>query len=101
MYIGKLESRSLTPFSSSNPNDRYEIDVKEPVPSTSKVEPILGHVSLLTTALITRNGKRIITGDRDEHIRISEFPCGWNIETYLGGHSRLVEYFESLRFFSF
>ena len=77
-----------------NQTYRYELEVREDL-SVAKIEPVLGHVSLLTTALITRNGKRIITGDRDEHIRISEFPSSYNIETFLGGHSRLITYFLS------
>ena len=51
---------------------------------------ILGHTSLLTTFLLTLDEKYIITADRDEHIRVSWYPQGYNIEMYCLGHQKCV-----------
>ena len=51
-------------------------------------EPLLGHVSLLTAIALTKDGKRIFSADRDEHLRLSNWPNGWDIISYLGGHRR-------------
>ena len=36
--------------------------------------------------LFSGDGKYVITGDRDEHIRVSRFPMGYVIERYCLGH---------------
>ncbi|KAG0306031.1 tRNA (guanine-N(7)-)-methyltransferase non-catalytic subunit trm82, partial [Dissophora globulifera] len=53
-------------------------------------QPILGHVSMATDLALTKDNKYIITSDRDEHIRISQYPKGHNIETYCLGHTSFV-----------
>ncbi|KZT25266.1 WD40 repeat-like protein [Neolentinus lepideus HHB14362 ss-1] len=57
-------------------------------PSGGKL--ILGHTSLLTSFLLTEDEKYIITSDRDEHIRVSWYPQGYNIESYCLGHKKFV-----------
>ncbi|KNZ74606.1 tRNA (guanine-N(7)-)-methyltransferase subunit TRM82 [Termitomyces sp. J132] len=51
---------------------------------------ILGHTSLLYAFLLSQDEKYIITADRDEHIRVSWYPQGYNIEMYCLGHTKFV-----------
>lgn len=39
---------------------------------------------------ITPGDRFVITSDRDEHIRVSRFPNGYNIETFCLGHTDVV-----------
>ncbi|KAJ3560198.1 hypothetical protein NP233_g10997 [Leucocoprinus birnbaumii] len=51
---------------------------------------VLGHASPLNAFLLTNDEKYIITADRDEHIRVSWYPQGYNIEMYCLGHRKYV-----------
>ncbi|KAG6869202.1 hypothetical protein C0993_009065 [Termitomyces sp. T159_Od127] len=51
---------------------------------------VLGHTSLLTALLLSRDEQHIITADRDEHVRVSRFPQGFVIEAYCLGHTKFV-----------
>ena len=53
---------------------------------------VLGHASLLTTFLLTSDEQYIITADRDEHIRVSWYPQGYNVEQYCLGHEKYVPF---------
>ncbi|KAF4593370.1 tRNA (guanine-N(7)-)-methyltransferase non-catalytic subunit trm82 [Pleurotus pulmonarius] len=53
-------------------------------------ELILGHTSLLTSFVLSHDGRYIISADRDEHIRVSWYPKGFNIEMYCLGHTKFV-----------
>ncbi|ONH68381.1 hypothetical protein BON22_1934 [Cyberlindnera fabianii] len=58
----------------------------------SETEPILGHVSMLTdlTVGVHDTKQYVITCDRDEHIRVSNYPQGFIIKDYLFGHKEFV-----------
>ncbi|XP_054283107.1 tRNA (guanine-N(7)-)-methyltransferase non-catalytic subunit wuho [Macrosteles quadrilineatus] len=51
---------------------------------------ILGHLSLLLDILVTPDEQFIITCDRDEKIRVSSYPSGYNIVAFCLGHSEFV-----------
>lgn len=73
--------------------DVYQFQVSDDVVSDEKsMEPILGHVSMLTDILIVNNeGKQsILTADRDEHIRVSAWPHSFIIENWLFGHENFI-----------
>lgn len=59
----------------------------------SALAPCVGHVSLITDLLLREDGEgkqQIITADRDEHIRVSRWPQGWEIEHFLLGQRKFV-----------
>ncbi|CAG8693294.1 2796_t:CDS:2, partial [Funneliformis mosseae] len=66
----------------------YPLDPPEEKQNVSTL--LLGHVSMVTDMTITPNNRYVITCDRDEHIRISRFPKGYNIESYCLGHNQFV-----------
>ena len=51
---------------------------------------VLGHVSLLTNFILTPDERYIVTADRDEHVRVSWYPQGYNIEMFCLGHRKYV-----------
>lgn len=74
-------------------NESYSGNMRDALSShenPSGGELILGHTSLLTTFLVTADGKYIVTADRDEHIRVSWYPQGYTIESYCLGHQKYV-----------
>lgn len=55
--------------------------------------PRLGHVSMITDAILSPSQQHIITADRDEHIRVSRWGpkrAGWVIERFLLGSKSFV-----------
>ncbi len=68
----------------SSPIDQTKTDV------TMQPELRLGHISLLTDMFITRDGKYIVTSDRDEKVRITQYPETYIIQSFLLGHKEAV-----------
>lgn len=64
--------------------DKNFLTLEQQAPKKS----ILGHVSMLTNVIFAKN--HIITSDRDEHIRVTQYPKTYIIERYLFGHSQFV-----------
>lgn len=61
-----------------------------------KLSPIVGHVSMVTDMVLTLDEKYVITSDRDEHIRVSRYPNGYNIESYCMGHTDVITHIDLL-----
>ncbi|KAJ3408068.1 WD repeat-containing protein 4 [Chytridiales sp. JEL 0842] len=51
---------------------------------------LLGHVSIITDLTLSRDGKYIITADRDEKIRVSKYPLTYDIQSFCLGHKEFV-----------
>ena len=51
---------------------------------------VLGHVSVVTDIILSPDSRFIITADRDEHIRISNYPLGFVIHTFCLGSTSFV-----------
>ena len=86
-------SYPLHPVPTNTENDDKKEEVSEFTPheNQSGGTLVLGHVSLLTAALLSQVGRHIITADRDEHIRVSWYPQGYCIESYCLGHKKYGE----------
>lgn len=66
-----------------------------PIPSLSKKVRLFGHTgSVITDTLVTKTlacpHLSILTADRDEKIRVTEFPATFIIQTYLLGHTDVI-----------
>lgn len=72
--------------------------LKEGTDAESKIDPILGHVSMLVDLeTISYNSKQyIVTADRDEHIRVTRYPQTYVIERWLFGHTEFVSCIEQI-----
>lgn len=53
-------------------------------------ECILGHISTISCMKLDPECKVIVTGDRDEKVRISRYPDAYNIITYCLGHKSSI-----------
>lgn len=68
--------------------DKSKTDVVDP----KLMEPLLGHVLLLNLVVMAEHdGKQyIITGDRDEHVRVLHYPQLFVIKHWLFGHTQFI-----------
>lgn len=65
-------------------------DVKEDDSNNFRGELLLGHLSMLLDILVSPDGKYVITADRDEKIRVSNYPDAYDIHGYCLGHTDFV-----------
>lgn len=65
--------------------DVFSVKLTEPLSDEARknMEPILGHVSMILDVVATENN--VLTSDRDEHIRVCEYPNSFVIERFLLG----------------
>jgi hypothetical protein len=68
--------------------DVYKVNIKAGI--QTKPILVLGHLSMLLDILLTPSNRFIITADRDEKIRVSSFPNGYNINNFCLGHTDFV-----------
>jgi tRNA (guanine-N(7)-)-methyltransferase subunit TRM82 len=45
---------------------------------------------VLTSFILSSDERYVISADRDEHVRVSWYPQGWNVEMFCLGHEKLV-----------
>ncbi|XP_077978722.1 tRNA (guanine-N(7)-)-methyltransferase non-catalytic subunit wdr4-like [Glandiceps talaboti] len=67
--------------------DVYRFSVLEP---EKPADMILGHLSMLLDVVVSEDDKFVITADRDEKIRVSHYPNGYNIHNYCLAHTDFV-----------
>lgn len=73
--------------------DVYSIPINdERIIDEKALVPILGHVSMLSDVFVAEhdNKQYVLTGDRDEHIKITHFPKSYVVKQWLFGHREFV-----------
>ncbi|KDR13295.1 tRNA (guanine-N(7)-)-methyltransferase non-catalytic subunit WDR4 [Zootermopsis nevadensis] len=67
--------------------DAYSFSAEKPYEDG---QLLLGHLSMLLDILVSPDEKYIITCDRDEKIRVSQYPNTYNIKSYCLGHKEFI-----------
>lgn len=68
--------------------DCYQFDVSEDSQNPGKL--VLGHLSIVYDVLFPPGENHIITSDRDEKIRVTNYPNSYEIANYCLGHKEYV-----------
>eukprot|EP00741_Cyanophora_paradoxa_P008260 tig00001278_g7990.t1 len=58
--------------------------------ATKEPRELLGHMSILTDLIFSPDGKFVLTADRDEKIRVTNYPRTFEIQNYCLGHEEYV-----------
>lgn len=82
-----FRSDEKTIFSCDKTGDVYEFCLSE---STSQEKLLFGHCSMMLDFILTPDDRYIISGDRDEKIRVTNYPNTYNVESYCLGHEEFV-----------
>nr|KAG5691967.1 hypothetical protein BaRGS_011358 [Batillaria attramentaria] len=67
--------------------DGDDSEVKDEDERQGKGQLLLGHLSMLLDMCLAGRDTYIVTSDRDEKIRISNFPNAYSIHTFCLGHT--------------
>lgn len=70
--------------------DAYSAPVSPESGTEVEIKRILGHLGMLLDIKVSNCGKLVITCDRDEKIRVSNFPNTYNIENFHLAHLQFV-----------
>jgi len=70
--------------------DKFGDAFGSPVPELSKQDLLLGHCSIITSMILSPNRKYLITGEKDEKIRVSNFPKVYDIQSFCLGHTSYI-----------
>lgn len=60
------------------------------ITAPSAPEVIVGHYSSISSMTLSSDGKFVITGDKDEHVRVSNYPYGFDIQSFCLGHTEFI-----------
>ncbi|XP_046579147.1 tRNA (guanine-N(7)-)-methyltransferase non-catalytic subunit WDR4-like [Haliotis rubra] len=72
---------------SDKSGDVYSFPVSEP---DSQGELTHGHLSMVLDLVLTKGDQYVVTCDRDEKIRVSNFPNSYNIYSFCLGHTDFI-----------
>ncbi|XP_076450208.1 uncharacterized protein LOC143286511 [Babylonia areolata] len=67
-----------------------EEEVKDGNEGKTDGQLVLGHLSMVLDLCLTGGDRYVATCDRDEKIRVSHFPNGYNIHAFCLGHTQFV-----------
>jgi len=81
-----ITEESLKPLPPSNKRKKTGIEPAPRAAMTPEESCILGHCSMLTAMAVSPDNTLIVTGDRDEHVRVSQYPEAYNIVSFCLGH---------------